>query len=235
MSRLALASAFALAGTAAIAAPVARMAPAAAAHDWAATVSTLPDGAFVLGNPKAKVRLTEYLSLTCTHCAHFEGEAVGPLVGNYVRKGLVAIEVRHALRDSLDFTASLLLRCDGPRAFFTNLPVVFALQDKWLNDAVAFQNADQGAAAKLPLSQALAAMAHGSGLDRIMAAHGLPPARGIACLASKPEQDRLAAMAKEAWETRNIPGTPAFAINGTIVPDVTTWEGLEPKLKAALS
>ena len=103
-----------------------------------------------------------------------------------------------------------------------------------MRDAIAFQDADQGANAKLPVGEALARLSHGAGLDRIMAAQGLPIARGNACLADKGGQERLAAMAKEAWETRAIHGTPAFLINDTPVEGVNGWETLEPKLKAAL-
>jgi protein-disulfide isomerase len=206
----------------------------AAARDWTATVTMTPDGAYVLGNPQAKIRLIEYLSMTCTHCAAFTGESLKPLKDNYVRTGQVSIEVRHAIRDSLDVAASLLTRCDGPKNFFANTEAVLASQDDWLRAAVAFQEKDQGAAGKLPLPQALAAFSHGAGLDRIMAARGLPAARANACLANKVEQDRLVAMAKEAWSTRSIPGTPAFLINGTLVQGANNWAALEPKLRDAL-
>jgi protein-disulfide isomerase len=208
--------------------------PAATARDWTSTVTMTPAGAYVLGNPQAKVRLIEYLSMTCTHCAAFTGESLKPLTDTYVRKGQVSIEVRHAIRDSLDVAASLLTRCNGPKTFFANTEAVLGAQDDWLRAAVAFQEQDQGAAGKLPLPQALAAFSHGAGLDRIMAARGLPAAKANACLANKVEQDRLVAMAKEAWSTRSIPGTPAFLINDTLVQGANTWASLEPKLRDAL-
>jgi protein-disulfide isomerase len=204
------------------------------ARDWTSTVTMTPAGAYVLGNPQAKVRLIEYLSMTCTHCAAFTGESLKPLKDNYVRTGQVSIEVRHAIRDSLDVAASLLARCDGPKTFFANTEAVLASQGDWLRAAVAFQEQDQGAAAKLPLGQALAAFAKGAGLDRIMAGRGLPAVRANACLADKAEQDRLVAMAREAWSTRSIPGTPAFLINGTLVDGASSWAALEPKLREAL-
>ena len=199
-----------------------------------ALVAMTPQGAFVLGNPRAKVRLVEYLSMTCAHCAAFTGESLKPLTDRYVRQGLVSIEVRHAIRDSLDVAASLLVRCGGARTFFADTEAVLAAQDQWLRDAIAFQEADQGATGKLPLSQALAAFAHGAGLDRIMASRGLSAAQANACLADKREQDRLVAMAKEAWSTRGIAGTPAFLINGTPAQGASSWAALEPKLREAL-
>lgn len=233
MRRLALAAA--LAGAAIAVAPLAIPAAAdAATRDWAKMATVTPDGTFVLGNPKAKVRLVEYLSMTCSHCAHFTTEASAPLTDKYIRGGLVALEVRHAIRDSLDVTASLLARCNGPRAYFPAAQMLLASQEQWVRDAVAFQEGDKGATAKLPIGEALAALAHGAGLDRMMATRGLQPARAKACLANKAEQDRLAAMAKEAWGTRQIQGTPSFLINGTPVEGATTWAALEPKLQEAL-
>ncbi len=207
---------------------------AAAAHDWSKTVSVTPESAFVMGDPKAKVRLVEYMSMTCSHCAHFAGEGLPPLIDKYVRKGAVSLEVRHAIRDSLDVTATLLARCNGPRSYFPTASALLAAQEDWIQKAIAFQEADKGAVAKLPLADALAANAQGAGLDKLVAARGLAWPRAKACLANKAEQDRLSAMAKEAWGTRAIPGTPAFLINGTLVDGVAGWEGLEPKLQEAL-
>jgi protein-disulfide isomerase len=212
----------------------AKPAAAPAVRDWAQSVTMTPEGSYLLGNPLAKVRMVEYLSLTCNHCAHFTGESLKPLTDSYVRKGLVSIEVRHAIRDSLDVAATLLARCGGGKTFFGNMEALMAAQESWVGAAVAFQQKDQGAAGKLPLDQALAAFAKGAGLDRIMASRGLPAPRAAACLADKKEQDRLVAMAREAWSTRQIPGTPAFLINGTLVAGASSWAALEPKLQEAL-
>ena len=109
------------------------------------------------------------------------------------------------------------------------------LRDRaWMQAAIAFQQKDAGAVAKLPLPQALAAISRGAGIDRIVAAQGLPAARVPVCLADQKEQDRLGAMAKEAWETRHIPGTPAFLINGALAEGVTSWATMDAKIKDAL-
>src|SRR5262249_24688328 len=42
------------------------------AVDWSRTVVKTPAGGFLMGNPKAKVKLVEYGSLACPHCRHFE-------------------------------------------------------------------------------------------------------------------------------------------------------------------
>ena len=56
-------------------APAARTAAvphaAPAAVDWVDHVVATPDGGFLMGNPAARVKVVEYGSRTCPHCARF--------------------------------------------------------------------------------------------------------------------------------------------------------------------
>jgi protein-disulfide isomerase len=74
-------------------------------RDWSATATMKPDGAYVIGNPAARVKLMEWASYTCSHCAHFEQAGLPVLVRDYVRPGRVSIEFRHAVRDGFDMAA----------------------------------------------------------------------------------------------------------------------------------
>jgi hypothetical protein len=49
-----------------------------------------PDGGFVMGNPNAPVKLIEYGSLTCLHCAEFDEKGAKSLIDNYVKAGQAA-------------------------------------------------------------------------------------------------------------------------------------------------
>ena len=88
--------------------------------NWTATVTQGTNGAFIMGNPKAKVRLVEYVSYTCSHCAHFVGESKVPLKRDYVAKGLVSVELRNAVLNQYDLAAALSARCGGSGRFFGN-------------------------------------------------------------------------------------------------------------------
>ena len=204
-------------------------APVAPSQDWSAVANRLPSGGFVLGKPDARVRVVEYLSLTCPHCAHFEGEAIPPLTAKYIRPGLANYEIRHALRDTFDFGGSLLARCDGPQAFFATMPKVFAQQDTWFTRAQAWSQVEQ--ADGLPADQLLDKTARGAGFDSVFA---MPLARMDACLANKGEQALLTAQASEAWHRPEFPGTPAFMINGVLRSDVRSWADLDGAIAAAL-
>lgn len=209
------------------------VAPATAATDWSKVANRKPDGAFVLGNPNAKVKLVEYLSLTCPHCAKFEGEAIEPLTQKYIKSGLVSYEVRHALRDAFDLSSSLLARCDGPAPFFAAMPPLYAAQDQWMNRAMEWSKTAPDLKAA-PQDKMLQIVAKGAGFDQFFAARGVPAARANACLADAKERDLLVAMANDAWQRPNFPGTPAFAIDGTLQQDVTTWSDLDQRLAGAV-
>jgi protein-disulfide isomerase len=208
--------------------------PAHAARDWTKTVSQTPAGAYVMGNPAAKVKLVEYLSFTCSHCAHFAQEAWPPLKAGYVSKGLVSLEVRHAVRDGFDLTGSMLARCTGPKGYFAASEAVLTGLPTWGPRASEYAEKAGPALDEKPIGERMQAIAKGSGLDMLVASRGLPLGRVKACLSNPAEQKTLAAMAKEAWGERNIGGTPSFLINGKLQPSPTTWQSLEPKLQAAL-
>jgi protein-disulfide isomerase len=60
---------------------------------------------------------------------------------------------------------------------------------------------------------------------------GIPAARAQACLADAGQVKRLVEIGQQAGE---IPGTPAFLINGTLVPNSADWKSLEPAIQQAL-
>lgn len=206
-----------------------------AAPNWATTVTTAPNGAYVMGNPKAKVRLVEYLSFTCSHCAHFVGEASAPLKSGYIAKGNVALEMRNAVRDQFDMTASLLARCGGAARAFGNSEAIFAAQPQWMGRIETWAKANGERVSKLPVTAQLQAIASGVGLNAVMAKRGFTPAQLNACLASKPAQQAVVGMTKEAWQVRKINGTPAFLVNGVALDGPGHWDFVEPSIKAALA
>ena len=68
-----------------------------------------------MGNPKAKVKLVEYGSLTCPHCRHFAETGMVPLKA-YVKSGKVSFEYRNYILNGIDVAATLVARCGGAAA-----------------------------------------------------------------------------------------------------------------------
>ena len=203
---------------------------AAPARDWRETTVRTPAGTFVTGNPAARVRLIEYASYTCPHCAAFSAESQAVLKDQMVRDGTVAFEFRHLIRDGLDLGAAVLARCTGPRGFSSTSAYIFATQDDWLGRGIQFQQANAQRISLYPRLGQIRALADGAGLTAAIEARGLTPARVDACFADQAEVDRILAIT--AAVPAGVDATPAFFVNGKNIPRVG-WAGLEPVLRAA--
>jgi protein-disulfide isomerase len=200
------------------------------ARDWRTHVVQTTSGATLTGNPAAKVKLVEYLSYTCSHCAHFIAESKTPLYDDLIRRGQVRIEFRHAVRDPLDMAAALLARCTGPKGFGGATQAIFAEQDTWFEQGRTWWQANAETIKSQPQLAQLKAAANGSGLSALMQKRGMTPATIDRCFAAPADLDKLTAMAKTAWET--IKGTPSFTVNGKAVAG-SDWASLQPQLRAA--
>lgn len=219
------------------AAPEVTAAPVAAPNngDWSTIVSKTAEGGFLMGNPDAKVKLVEFASMTCPHCAEFEEKGVKPLIENYVKKGLVSYELRNYVRDPYDVAASLIARCGGEASFFGLTRGLFADQRGWIGKIQAADPAQMQALQTMPPAQQFATIAEMAGLKQFASMRGVPRAKAEACLANEAEVNQLVQMNSDAVSNFNIPGTPAFVINGALVESVAAWEQLEPKIKEALA
>jgi protein-disulfide isomerase len=205
--------------------------------DWTAVVSETPEGGFVMGNPNAKVKLVEFASLTCPHCAEFEKTAMQPLIDTYVKSGQVSFELRNFVRDAADLTATLVSRCNGSASYFGLTRQLFAEQQEWLNKLQSADQASLQALDALPPQQKSVRFAELMGMQDWAAQRGLPAAKVNACLTDQGAIDRLVAMQTEATSQYNVPGTPAFLINGELVETeagTPLWQQLEAKLRDAI-
>ena len=202
---------------------------AAPAHDWTTATRQAANGAYVVGNPAARVRLVEYGSYTCPHCAAFAIESQATLKGQMIRSGSVSLEYRHLLRDQMDLGAAILVRCFGAPGFARASAAVFATQAIWMPRYLDWAGNHPEVGSLPPLRQARA-YADASGLTALMERRGLTPARIAACFANRAAVD---AITKLSGDTPiEVPGTPTFYLNGTMVPNVASWAALEPVLRA---
>ena len=55
-----------------------------AGKSWSQTVVKTPEGGYLMGNPDAPIKLVEYGSLTCSHCADFSNESHEELSRDFV-------------------------------------------------------------------------------------------------------------------------------------------------------
>jgi protein-disulfide isomerase len=225
-SLLLLAATLGIAGTAP-AAPVRRTAPAPV--NWTRTVVPTPEGGFRMGNPNAKVKLVEYGSLTCGHCAAFARSGTASLVGTYVRSGKVSYEYRNFILNGLDVAASLVARCGGAPHFFPIADRLYATQPQWMGRVSSLTKAQKDQLNALPENQRLGRLAELVGLVAIGAQYGIAPAQSKRCLADPSALERLGKIS-EAASAQGVDGTPTFFLNGANIGS-HTWATLEPILR----
>lgn len=209
----------------------AQTAPAGAAA-WTEKVSQSQAGGHVLGNVAAPVKVIEYMSYTCPHCAAFEQDSNPALATGFIAKGKTSLEVRNFIRDPVDLTVALLARCGEPRSFFRRHKGLLASQKTWLGKAASLGREGQAAWYQGDTNARLKRIAGDLGLYDELRRHAplATDAQINVCLANKVEQNKVLAMTKFASETVKVQGTPSFTLNGKLLADVYDWKSLEPLL-----
>ena len=192
------------------AAPVAG-AKAPAGQNWVDVVSKTPEGGYVMGNPNAPVKLIEYGSRSCPHCAVFDAEGFPALKAGPIAAGKLSYEFRDfPVHGAVDIGPILVGHCVEPAQFFPMLDQMMASQqqlvgrtDKKISDE------DQ---ARLQKSS---------------------PGQVATFLSDFYGYVDFAKQADSATRQYNVSGTPTFIVNGTVAANVADWAGLQPVLKAA--
>ena len=206
--------------------------PKPADGDWSKVVSQTPEGGFLMGNPRAKLRLVELGSLTCDECKEFDETGVTPLINKYVKTGRVGYEFRNFIRDGLDLTAALVVRCNGAKTFFPLERALYEDQEEWIAKV---QQTPQERLQNLPPERQFVELAKAAGLQDWAAKRGLPPAKSTQCLQDQNSVNQLIQMASDITsQYPQFKGTPSFILNGKLLEDIHTWKDLEPKLAQAL-
>ena len=178
MSRLTRRAALAIA--AAFAAGAAMAAPAALPGDMS------------LGNPKAKIQVIEYASLSCSHCAHFNEAVFAGFKTSWVDTGKARYTLKEMLTAPEQVAAAgfLMARCAGPAKYFKMVDEVFRSQPRWVDGKIK------------------------SVLMEIGAANGLSADQSNACLQDQPALDALTLRARRAFEADGVSSTPTVFVNG---------------------
>jgi len=233
---LALIAGLPLAAGAATKAPVkkavaAKRAPAKV--NWINVVAATPEGGMRMGNPNAKVKLIEYGSRTCPHCALFDKEGLPVLKAGPIAAGKLSYEFRDfPVHGALDLGPILLGRCVSPGQFFPLLDAMFAGQQALLAKAEATETKLKTMTNPSP-NQIATTVANDLGYVALATRRGMAPARAKACLADRVALNRVVAMTDTAEKQYGVNGTPTFIINGTKADNVYDWANLQPLLAAA--
>jgi protein-disulfide isomerase len=195
------------------AAATAAMTPALAQETTTATSDGAP-GDFSLGSPDAPVKIVEYASYTCPHCAAFHANVFKNLKAEYIDTGKVHFTLREVYFDRYGLWAAMVARCGGEMRYFGIHDMLFDQQQEW-------------AASQDPMQVV-------QNLRTIGLAAGLDNAALDACLNDQAKAEALIAQFEKNMAADDVKGTPTIFVNGTKHSNMA-WEDLKALIDAELA
>jgi protein-disulfide isomerase len=185
-------------------------------------------GGIRVGNRDAPVKVIEYMSLACGHCADFAAEA-WPTLREQIRSGRASLEYKPFVIDHFDLAATLLSRCVPKERYFEVASEFLARQREWLGRARALTPAQRARIEiQTPTPESVRLTAQLLRLEEITDRHGLPRKDAQACLSEARGIGNLFGI-RRAAERLGVRGTPSFIVNGRLT-DAYNWQSLQPLL-----
>jgi protein-disulfide isomerase len=157
----------------------------------------------------AKVKIVEYASFTCPHCATFHDQVFKTLKTDYIDTGKVLFEYREVYFDRYGLWAAMIARCGGDLRYFGISDILFDTQQDW-------------AASEDPnvVVENLKKIGRTAGMDDVTL---------DACMADGANAEALVAHFEKNMEADAVEGTPTIFVNGVKHPNMTY-----PELKAII-
>lgn len=143
-----------------------------------------------LGNPNAPIKIVEYASLTCNHCAHFHNDILPAMKSKYIDTGKVYLEFQEFPLNAPALDAALLARCLPADRYESFTGLLFKTQEDWTTRPDYIASLKQNA--KLA---------------------GLSDAGIEQCLQSNDLRQAIGKNIQTASEKHKIVSTPTFVIN----------------------
>ncbi len=157
-----------------------------------ATATEIKD--FSIGNPDAKVKITEYASFTCPHCANFHDTVFKPLKADYIDTGKVHFTYREVYFDRYGLWAAMVARCGGDMRYFGISDILFETQQEW------------------PASDDPNVVVEN--LKKIGRTAGMDDATLDACMKDGAMAEAMVKRFEENMKADEVEGTPTLFING---------------------
>ena len=164
-----------------------------------------------MGKPNAPVKVVEYASASCGHCAAFNNEVFPAFKAKYIDTGIVYYEMREIITPPENFAAAAFLtaRCAGPEKYYSVMEAVFRAQ------GAIFQSGD-----------------FAGGLRNIALSAGLSEDQWKQCISDEAAQEKLRARVDRNSAKAN--STPTFYVNDKLAKEgVMTLPELDAAIAAA--
>ncbi|WP_426034266.1 DsbA family protein [Cypionkella sp. TWP1-2-1b2] len=167
--------------------------PATSATPVVIDPATIAD--YGIGQIDAKVKIVEYLSFTCPHCAAFHTEVYPQLKADYIDTGKVRLEYHEVYFDRYGLWAAMMARCGGEMRYIGITDILYDTQKDWAasdDPNVVVEN-----------------------LKKIGRTAGMDDKTLDACMKDAPMAEALVKHFETNMAADKVEGTPTFIINGT--------------------
>ena len=173
------------------------------------TIEALESKSF--GDASAKIKIIEFASLTCGHCARFHNEVMPILKEKYIEKGLIHFTYKDFPLDKFALKASMIARCAGNEKFFKFLDVFYKKQKDWTRTKDPFKS-----------------------LLKIAKFGGLKDEELKVCIGNKSIEDGILKERLNSSKKYDIKATPTIYLNGEKYNGDLTIEAIESKINSML-
>ena len=170
--------------------------------------------AMTMGNADAPVKLTEFASFTCGHCARFHGDVFKRLKADYIDTGKVHFTYHEVYWDKYALWAGMVARCGGEMRFFPIVDMIYERQAEW--------------------SRAGEPAAVAEALRRIGRAAGMEDDSLNACLSDADTAQALVAWSGDGVAAAGVNATPSLVIDGELHSNMS-FEDLSALLDARIA
>ncbi|MCM2344284.1 MAG: DsbA family protein [Alphaproteobacteria bacterium] len=177
-----------------------------------AVVEATPAKTYILGSPDAPVKIKEFASLSCSHCAHFHKDTFPQVKKELIDTGKVQFEFINFPLNASAMDGALIAMCMPEERYHQFISFLFEQQDKW-----AF-NQDF----RMILKQNAKLL--GATEDKLES-----------CLADESLKQSIVTRMQEAQTKYNIQSTPSFVINdGEVFSGALLFPDFKKKVDAAM-
>ena len=165
-----------------------------------------------LGTPDAPIKMIEFASLTCGHCARFHNEVMPAIKEKYINNGKIFFIYKDFPLDKFALKASIISRCSGNKNYFSFLDVFYKKQSSWTRSQDPFKS-----------------------LLKIAKIGGLKDEEIKVCVGNKSIEDGLLKDRLQSSKKYDITATPTIYLNGKKYTGDLTLEALELKINSLLN
>ncbi len=165
-----------------------------------------------IGEESAPIKMTEFASLTCGHCAKFHNDVFPLIKKDYIDNGKIFFTYQDFPLDKFALKASVIARCSGKERYFNFLKVLYKKQKDWTRSQDPFKS-----------------------LLKIAKLGGLKNDEIKVCVNNKSIEDGILKKRLNSTKKFDIKATPTIYFNGEKYDGDLSYEALKLKIDSLIN